>query len=224
MIRFEKLTKIYTLEGRQKIVADNIDMVFPTKSSVGLLGRNGAGKSTLLQMIAGTLDPTSGRIISTGSISWPVGYAGSFHRQMSGEQNVRFVARIYGVNSDALVDFVEGFADLGEHFRLPLHSYSSGMRSRLAFGLSMGIHFDTYLVDEITAVGDANFRRRSKALFLRRLENSGAVFVTHSIKQVRNLCTHAAVLERGKLHLYDDVEAGIEHHLRNMGDDPDDDE
>ena len=146
MIRLENLTKIFTLEGRRKVVMQDVNVEFPTGQSVALLGRNGAGKSTLLQMIAGTLAPTSGRIVSTGSISWPVGFAGSFHPELSGAQNTRFVARIYGVDTDELVEFVQGFAGLGQHFHLPFRTYSSGMRSRLAFDVSMGIPFGTYLV------------------------------------------------------------------------------
>ena len=111
MIVIENLTKVFRVEGRRKVVADNFNMVFPTGVSVALLGRNGAGKSTLLELIAGTQQPTSGRIWSTGSISWPVGFAGSFHPELSGAQNVRFIARIYGVDADELTDFVEDFAD-----------------------------------------------------------------------------------------------------------------
>lgn len=191
-------------------------MVLPTGRSVALLGRNGAGKSTLLNMIAGSQDPTSGRIYSTGTISWPVGFAGSFHPELTGLQNTRFIGRIYGADTDELVAFVEDFAGLGVHFRLPLRSYSSGMKSRLAFGVSMGIKFDTYLVDEITAVGDAAFKARSDIVFRARMENAGAVVVSHSMGQVKKLCDSAAVLENGKLHYYDDVEEGIAHHNRNM--------
>ena len=142
MIRFENLTKIFTLNGKSKVVANNINLTFPTGKAVALLGRNGAGKSTLLQMIAGTMDATSGRIVSTGTISWPVGFAGSFHGELTGVQNARFVGRIYGVDTDELVDFVEEFSGLGVHFRLPFRTYSSGMKSRLAFAVSMGIGFD----------------------------------------------------------------------------------
>ena len=220
MIRFENLTKIFTLDGRRKVVADNINIAFPSGVSVALLGRNGAGKSTLLQMIAGTQDPTSGRIVSTGTISWPVGFAGSFHPELTGVQNTRFIARIYGVDSDELTAFVEDFAGLGVHFQLPLRTYSSGMRSRLAFGVSMGIGFDTYLVDEITAVGDAAFRKRSGEVFLDRMKRAGAVVVSHEMNQVRQLCRAAAVLENGQLIYYDDVEAGIAHHNRNMATQP----
>ncbi len=216
MIRIENLTKVFSLDGRSKVVADNINVTFPTGRSVALLGRNGAGKSTLLQMIAGTQDPTAGRIVSTGTISWPVGFAGSFHPDLTGAQNARFIGRIYGVDTDELIDFVEEFAGLGTHFRLPFRTYSAGMRSRLAFGVSMGIHFDTYLVDEITAVGDAAFRSKSDRMFKARLEHAGAVVVSHSMAQIRALCDAAAVLENGTLTYFDDVEEGIARHNRNM--------
>ena len=124
MIRLENLTKIYRLKGRRTVVADNLNAVFPTGASVALLGRNGAGKSTLLRMIAGTVSPTSGRILSDGTISWPVGFAGSFHGELTGAQNVRFVARIYGVDTDELVDYVADFAELGHHYHQPFISYS----------------------------------------------------------------------------------------------------
>ena len=216
MIRLENVTKVFVLNGRRKVVADNITAVFPSGTSVALLGRNGAGKSTLLQMIAGTADTTRGRITSTGSISWPVGFAGSFHPDLTGLQNVRFTGRIYGADTDELVDFVEDFADLGVHFRLPFRTYSAGMRSRLSFGLSMGIAFDTYLVDEVTAVGDAAFRDRSTALFKARMANAGAVVVSHSMGLVRQMCTAGAVLEQGHLTYYEDLDAAINQHDRNM--------
>lgn len=216
MIRFENLTKIFRVDGKEKVVADNISVTFPTGSVVALLGRNGAGKSTLLQIIAGTLDPTSGRVVSTGSISWPVGFAGSFHPELTGAQNILFLARIYGVDTEELVDFVESFAGLGPHFRLPYRTYSAGMKARLAFGVSMGIAFDTYLVDEVTAVGDAAFRERSTALFRDRMRNAGGIVVNHSMGQVRQICTTGAVLENGVLSYYEDLEEAIAHHERNM--------
>lgn len=212
MIRLENLTKAYRLKGRITVVADNIDAVFPTGASVALLGRNGAGKSTLLRMIAGTVSPTSGRVLSDGTISWPVGFMGSFHGELTGAQNVRFVARIYGVDSDELVDYVADFAELGQHYHQPFNSYSSGMRSRLAMGTSMGIHFDTYLVDEVTSVGDADFRVKSQRVFLDRMANSGAVVVSHSMPMIRALCSMGAVLERGVLEVFDDLEKAIARH------------
>ncbi|NDW33037.1 ABC transporter ATP-binding protein [Salipiger sp. PrR007] len=216
MIRFENVSKTFVMEGKRKTIMENVSMTFPSGRSVGLLGRNGAGKSTLLKMIAGTEPPTSGKISSSGSISWPVGFAGSFHPELSGAQNCRFIGRIYGVDTDELIAFVEDFAGLGVHFHLPLKTYSSGMKSRLAFGTSMGIAFDTYLVDEITAVGDASFKARSDALFKERMRNAGAVVVSHSMKQISQLCDAVVVLENGHLTFHDDVDRGIREHEENM--------
>ena len=212
MIRLENLTKVFRRNGNRSLVADNINAVFPTGASVALLGRNGAGKSTLLRMIAGTISPTYGRIVSTGTISWPVGFAGSFHPELTGAQNVRFVARIYGVDTDELISYVAEFAELGAHFYQPFGTYSSGMRSRLAMGTSMGIKFDTYLVDEVTSVGDAEFRAKSQSVFADRMSQSGAVVVSHSMGMVRSMCNMGAVLDRGHLTLFDDLEEAIAHH------------
>lgn len=212
MIWLDNLNKIYRLKGRRTVVADNINAVFPTGASVGLLGRNGAGKSTLLRMIAGTISPSSGRVVSDGSISWPVGFAGSFHGELTGAQNVRFVARIYGVDSDELVDYVADFAELGQHYHQPYISYSSGMKSRLAMGTSMGIHFDTYLVDEVTSVGDADFRAKSQRVFRDRMSNSSAIVVSHSMPMIRKMCNMGAVLDRGRLTVFEDLDEAIAHH------------
>jgi len=216
MIVLENLTKIFVLNGQRKTVLKNASAVFPTGRSVALFGRNGAGKSTLLGMIAGTTSLTAGRILSDGSISFPVGFAGSFHMDMTGAQNIRFVARAYGVDTDALIAYVEEFAELGGHFYLPIRSYSSGMRSRLSFGLSMGLRFDTYLIDEITAVGDSAFRDKSERVFLDRMSTSSAIFVSHSMDAARVMCNAGAVLEAGNLFYYDDIEDAIAHHRFNM--------
>ena len=216
MIQLENLTKFYHTKQGRKTIVDNLTATFPSGASVALLGRNGAGKSTLLQLIAGTIRPTSGRILSTGSISYPVGFSGSFHQDLTGVQNARFVGRLYGVDTDMLVEFVEDFAELGAHFRMPLRTYSSGMRSRLSFGVSMGIPFDTYLVDEVTSVGDGAFRRKSVQVFDERMERSGSIVVTHSPPMVRRMCQMAAVLEEGKLVFYDDIDAALEHHDENL--------
>lgn len=216
MIHLHNLCKTYTLNGRHKVVADNINATFPSGMSIALLGRNGAGKSSLLRMISGAMLPTSGKILSTGTISWPVGFAGSFNGELTGEQNCRFVARVYGVDTDELLYFVEDFAELGDHFRLPLRSYSSGMKSRLAFGLSMAVPFDTYLVDEVSAVGDAAFKAKSNRVFKKRMANAGAIVVAHSMGMLRTNCDAGAVLENGKLTFYADLEEAIEVHLANM--------
>lgn len=217
MIQLTNLTKsFWTPEGR-KYVADDITVTFPSGVAVALLGRNGAGKSTLMQMISGTLRPDTGTIDTTGTVSWPVGFAGSFHRDMTGAQNTRFIARVYGVDTDELLEFVKDFAELGAHFHLPIRNYSAGMRSRLAFGVSIGIPFDTYLVDEVTSVGDADFRRKSRLVFLERMKFAGALMVSHSDQQLRNFCEAGAVLEDGRLTYFDDVNDAIALHNANLG-------
>lgn len=217
MVRFQNVSKTFVLRGQRKVVAQNIDVTFPSGVSVALLGRNGAGKSSLLEMVAGTSSPDSGRIVIDGTVSWPVGFAGSFHPELTGAQNVRFIARIYGVDTSSLVEFVEDFSELDKHFNLPFRTYSAGMRSRLAFGVSMGIRFDTYLVDEVSAVGDAAFKKKSNRVFTERLKQSGAIVVSHSMGMIRKQCQAGAVLENGILTYYDDLEAAIAHHKRNMG-------
>lgn len=217
MIRLENLSKSFTVNGRTTVVARNVNVTFPTGASIGLLGQNGAGKSTLLRMIAGVVHPDHGKVATTGSVSWPVGFAGSFHPELTGAQNTRFIARVYNINADKLLDFVARFSDLGHHLFLPFGHYSSGMRSRLAFGVSMGIYFDTYLVDEVTSVGDGNFRDKSQAYFRNRLLNSGAVMVSHSMSMIRSVCNAAAVLHEGHLTYFEDVDQAIEVHLSNMG-------
>lgn len=217
MIRFENVTKSYWANGTRRTVLDGLSLTLPTGRSMALLGRNGAGKSTFLKLVAGTITPDEGRIVSDGRISWPVGFAGSFHGELTGAQNVRFIARIYGVDTDALVRFVEAFAEIGAHFHAPVRGYSSGMRSRLAFGASMGIGFDTYLVDEVTAVGDQQFRRKSRRVFRERMKHASAIVVTHNMPEVREFCDEALVLEDGKVTHFRDLEAAIDHHKRLMG-------
>ena len=212
MIELRNVWKTYHLNGRRKVVARGINAVFPDRTGVAILGRNGAGKSTLMRIIAGTDQPDAGEVIRHGTVSWPIGFAGSFHPELTGLQNTRFIARVYAVDTDDLARFVRDFAELGDHFYMPVRTYSSGMKSRLAFGVSMGIHFDTYLADEVSAVGDASFKWKSEALLQKRLSESAAILITHAPGQVRRLCRHAAVLEDGHLHYYADVEQALSHH------------
>ena len=217
MIRFENLSKSFWVRGRQKLVIDHLDLTLPTGKSLALLGRNGAGKSTLLNIIAGVMPPDTGRVVSDGSISWPVGLGGTFNPQMSGAQNTRFVARVYGVDTESLIHFVADFSELGEQFYNPVKTYSSGMRARLGFGLSMGIKFDTYLIDETTAVGDARFNRKSRAVFLERVKNASAIMVSHQMNTVKNFCDSGILLHEGKLTYYDDLEEAIARHIELNG-------
>ncbi|MCG6883029.1 MAG: ABC transporter ATP-binding protein [Silicimonas sp.] len=216
MIRLLDVSKRFHTGGVEQVVADRVSLTFPGGLSVALLGRNGAGKSSLLKMIAGTLRPTSGRIEVSGSVSWPVGFAGSFHADLTGVQNVRFVARIYGVDSDALEVFVREFSGLGDHLALPVRTYSQGMRARLGFGLSMGIGFDTYLIDEITAVGDAAFREKCEAALAERLAHRGAVIVSHSLGFLTRVCDAGVVIENGRAVWFDDIRAAVEAHRSAM--------
>jgi len=216
MIRLEHVTKAYWYQGRPKYIARDLSAVFPTEARVALMGRNGAGKSTLMAMIAGSLNPDSGRVRVSGSISWPIGLTGCIHPELTGGQNVKFIARIYGVDTEELVDFVADFAELGVNFNQPVRTYSSGMRARLNFGMSMGIKFDTYLLDEVSAVGDAGFKAKSKKLFDERMSNAGVIMVSHSPRMMKSMCKTGAVLEGGKLTFYDDIEEALDRHSRNL--------
>lgn len=212
MIRVQNLWKTYRFGSSSKIICRNVNLDFPSGVSVGLLGRNGAGKSTLLRLLAGVESPDSGMINSDGAISWPVGFAGSFHPELTGAQNIMFVGRVYGADTDDLLDFVNEFADLGAHFHAPFRTYSAGMRSRLAFGLSMGIKFDTYLIDEVTSVGDAAFKARSAEMLENRLETSGAIIVSHDMQLIRRLCQKGVVVAEGNMRMFDSIEEAIQNH------------
>ncbi|MCA2011479.1 ABC transporter ATP-binding protein [Cereibacter sphaeroides] len=216
MIRFEHLSKGFWVRNEFHPVIRNLNLTLPTGKSLALLGGNGAGKSTLLSLIAGTMPADSGRVWSDGSISFPVGLGGSFHKDLTGAQNTRFLARVYGVDTEELADFVQDFAQIGKHFDMPIRTYSSGMRSRLTFGISMGIPFDTYLVDEVTAVGDQSFRRKSKQLFRDRMLKSSAILVNHNLEELREYCDAAIVLHQGKLAYFEDLEEAVNHHKSNM--------
>jgi capsular polysaccharide transport system ATP-binding protein len=217
MIEFRNVSKHYLTPNSRKVIVDRLNLVLPSNAKVGILGRNGAGKSTLLGMIAGIVRPDSGSIRCTEAMSWPLGLGGSFHPQLTGTQNVRFVARIYGVDTDALIAYVADFAELGDFMDMPVRTYSSGMKARLGFGMSMGIAFNWYLVDELTAVGDSRFKKKSLALFRHRLKNAGGLLmVSHSINTLRTYCTSGLVLEGGVATYYQDIADAVAAHEHNM--------
>ena len=212
MIRLEGVSKAFRLRADWKVILDDVSLTLPSGRALALLGRNGAGKTTLLQMISGTTQPDRGRVATMGAVSWPVGFGGSLHGDLTGAQNTRFIARIYGVETAELLEFVEDFAELGGHFHMPIRSYSAGMKSRLGFAMSMGIPFDTYLVDEVTAVGDAAFRRKSKAVFRERIRSASAIMVSHNLAELRDYCDAALLLEAGELHYFPDLNEAIATH------------
>ncbi len=223
MISFQGVKKIYRERGHEKVILDDVTLELPDRN-IAVLGANGVGKSTLLRLIAGTEPPSRGRIKRRGRISWPLGLASGFNGSMTGLENVQFLARIYGQDTEQVLDFVEDFAELGPSLRLPWGTYSSGMRARLAFGVSMAIEFDTYLIDEITAVGDANFKAKCQAVFRARRDRARVIMVSHATKTLRDYCEMGLVLHRGRLTLWDDVEDAIAAHARVMGQSSDDDE
>ncbi|MCC6007899.1 MAG: ATP-binding cassette domain-containing protein [Rhodobacteraceae bacterium] len=195
--------------GQARLVLDRASLSVPPGVVVGVLGANGAGKSSLLRLAAGTLAPSAGRVVRRGTFSWPVGQAGALHPDMTGAQNLRFVARLHGVCPRALEDAVEAVARLGPEMRRPVRQYSAGMRARLSFAAALSLSFDTYLVDEVTAVGDAAFRAESRALLRARLAGAGALVVSHSTSLLAGLCRAGIVLRGGGLHWHDDIGAAI---------------
>jgi capsular polysaccharide transport system ATP-binding protein len=216
MITLDRVTKTYRLRRSRTVVLREASVTFPRGRSVGLLGRNGSGKSTLLRMIAGALEPDSGEIRRAADVSWPLGFSGGFHPALTGAQNARFVARIYGVDTDDMIASVEEFAELGPFMRMPVSSYSSGMKARLAFGVSMAVDFDIYLVDEITAVGDAMFRKKCAAAFAQKSSAADLIMVSHSMGVIREYCDAGVVLEDGVATYFDDIEDAIAAHNENM--------
>jgi len=209
MIAAENIVKRYKTTTGYNIVLNKVSFELPLGPNVGFLGRNGAGKSTLLRILGGAEQPTSGSLRREGTISWPIGFGGGFQGSMSGFDNLRFICRIYGANKEEVIAFVQKFSDLGEYLYMPVSSYSSGMRAKLAFGISMAIDFDYYLVDEVTAVGDATFRKRCQEEFTKRSERSTLVIVSHNKNTIKLYCQKIFVLDQGTLVEFDDVEEGI---------------
>jgi capsular polysaccharide transport system ATP-binding protein len=212
MLEIQNLTKWYpTPRGRYYVFRD-LSFSFPENANVGLIGRNGAGKSTLMRLLSGTDIPNAGAIKTQSRISWPVGLSGGFQGTLTARENIQFVCRVYGGTGRAMrkvIDFVEDFAEIGEHFDLPMRSYSSGMRSRVAFGLSMAFDFDYYLIDEVMAVGDPHFKTKSQAVMSERLTSSKVIMASHSMALIKKYCDVVVLVDKGNTVLYEEVDAGI---------------
>jgi capsular polysaccharide transport system ATP-binding protein len=210
MISFENVTKVYpTRAGGKRRVLDNVSFEIHRGQAIGIMGRNGSGKSTLVRLLGGIEHPTSGSIRRDMTVSWPLGFVGGFQVSLSGADNVRFIARIYGLDHQLLMDYVEDFAEIGEYMRMPVKTYSSGMRARLMFGISLAIEFDCYLIDEGIAVGDIRFREKSERILNERRARGSLVMVSHEPEVLRDHCTCGAVLHDGRLTAYDDLDEAI---------------
>lgn len=213
MIELKNLTKSYTTPKGRHYVFKNLNAVLPENKSVALLGKNGAGKSTLLRVIGGIDYPDIGKVVTNKSISWPVALSGGFQGSLTARQNIRFVSRLY-VNSEEeveyVVSFVESFAEIGNYFDMPMKSYSSGMRSRIGFGLSMAFNFDYYLLDEVGAVGDRSFRKKSQKLLDDLKQNSNIIMVSHNIKDLVRNCDVAFLVRDGKAEYFDNMQDAVE--------------
>jgi capsular polysaccharide transport system ATP-binding protein len=216
MIELRQLTKSYPTHHGRRYVFRDLSFHFPEGASIGLIGPNGAGKSTLMRLIGRIDTPDSGAVVTDRRISWPVGLSGGFQGSLTGRDNVHFVCRLYGARGPAMRDklrFVQEFAEIGEYFDLPVKSYSSGMRSRLAFGLSMAFDFDYYLIDEVMAVGDAQFKRKSRAVFDNKLRSANLILVSHNMNDIKQYCDMVVLVEHGRATLHEDVDAGISAYL-----------
>jgi capsular polysaccharide transport system ATP-binding protein len=217
MIALDSVSKAYRTESGRRVVLDNANAEFPSGCNVGVLGVNGAGKSTLIRLLAGSEMPDRGSIRRDGRVSFPLGYAGTFHGTLSGRENVAFIARVYGADVRRTISYVFEFSEVEDYFDMPVNTYSAGMRARLAFGVSLAIDFDTYLIDEVTEIGDERFRRKCATAFRERMQRSDIVLVTHNSRTIRQYCDRAAILADGELRLFDDVGDALDSYHRMSG-------
>ena len=205
MIRLHNIHKAYRFKRGWRTILNDISCEFPPGVNMGILGRNGAGKSTLLRVIGGSELPDKGHIERKANISWPIGFSGGFNHKISGRENLRFICRLYDKDFKETACFVEDFSELGDYLDMPVYTYSSGMKAKLAFGVSMAFNFEYYLIDEVTAVGDEQFRRKSEAFFTERRKQATLVVVSHSMNTIRKLCDKAMVLHEGRLFSTDSL-------------------
>jgi len=205
MIELRNVTKSYKTKYGRHYVYKNVNAVFPEGKNIGIIGPNGAGKSTLLRLIGKIDYPDNGEIITNKKISWPVAFTGGFQGSLTGYEIVKFVCMIYGANGDMKekIAFVEEFTELGKYFYLPIKTYSAGMRARLAFALSMAFDFDYYLIDEVTAVGDANFRKKCDQILKEKLKKANIIIASHEINRLKDFCDIFAIPYNGDLILFD---------------------
>lgn len=216
MISVEHVSKRYRTRQGWKTVLDDINFTLQKGEKVGILGRNGAGKSTLIRLLSGVEPPTEGEIQRTMSISWPLAFSGAFQGSLTGMDNLRFICRIYNVDTDYVRDFTEEFSELGTYLNEPVKRYSSGMKARLAFALSLAVEFDCYLIDEVIAVGDSRFSEKCKYELFERRKDRSIILVSHSESAMKQYCDNAMVLDAGKLHQFENMDKAYEYYRANL--------
>jgi len=207
MIRASHVNKNYATRSGAVHVLKDINFEIAPGERLGILGRNGSGKSTLIRLISGAEMPTSGKIARDMSVSWPLAFGGAFQTALTGLDNLRFICRIHGADYEHRIGFVEEFSELGIYLREPVRTYSSGMRARLAFAISMVVEFDCFLIDEVVAVGDARFQRKCHIELFEKRADRAMIIVSHDANFIRDHCTRAAVLNEGRLMDFDSVDA-----------------
>ena len=212
MIRLVNLNKRYRTRAGVRVVLDNVSAVFPSGKSIGILGLNGAGKSTLIRILGDAEPADSGRVYSEGRVSWPLGFSGGFQSNLTARENSRFVARIYGEDTHYIEEFTYEFSELGGYFDVPLKNYSAGMRGRFAFSVSLACNFDYYLVDEALETGDARYREKFRKAFEERKANASVILVSHNEETIRRNCDMAAILQDGRLVLYDNIKEAMQNY------------
>lgn len=206
MIHIEHISKYYSTRQGPVTVLDDVSLVIKPGEKVGILGRNGAGKSTMIRLISGAERPSSGRIKRDMSVSWPLAFGGAFQGTLTGLDNLRFICRVYGTSTEDKIAYVQEFSELGRYLREPVKSYSAGMRARLAFAISMVVEFDCFLIDEIVAVGDSRFHEKCRIELFEKRKDRAMIIVSHDPGYVREHCDHAAVLVKGKLTAFAQVD------------------
>jgi capsular polysaccharide transport system ATP-binding protein len=206
MIEVHNLTKVYPLAGGHRTVLDNLNFTIQRGEKIGILGRNGAGKSTLIRILSGAEQPTSGTVKRSMSLSWPLAFGGAFQGSLTGLDNLKFICRIYGMPYQDKIDYVQEFSELGKYLREPVKTYSSGMRARLAFAISMAVEFDCFLIDEIIAVGDARFHTKCQHELFEKRSDRAFIIVSHDLNNIREHCSKAYALHLGKLHEFGDID------------------
>lgn len=206
MIELRKVSKSYpTTHGWREILRD-VNLVVQRGERLGVVGRNGAGKSTLVRLISGAERPTSGSIERSMSVSWPLAFSGGFQPALTGADNLRFICRIYGVDFESRIAFVEEFSELGAYLHEPVGIYSTGMRARLAFAISMVVEFDCYLIDEVIAVGDDVFRGKCDVELFEKRSDRAMILVSHNFRYLRDHCNRFVLIRNGRIEEYDDAE------------------